>query len=403
MERKPAVAIVFHHIGPYHHARLNAAAEKLSVTGIEWSAQGYDAWGAADSPARYCKVSLFREATETYPQTAELRRAFSSAIEQAKPDVVAVNGWNNFGSLVAANCCVRRGILMVVMSESSRDDERRISWKETVKRRIVDLYSAALVGGQRHVDYLMELGMPRERIFTGYNVVDNAHFRERTDEIRSQGSEVRKQYGLPENYFLASARFIEKKNLPGLIAAYEDYRQKSQTGGKAPWDLVLLGDGPVRETLNSQLSTLNLTEHVHLPGFKSYDELPVYYGLAKAFVHASTAEQWGLVVNEAAASGLPVIVSNRCGCAPELVNDNGFTFDPATEDELATRLLEMASMSDQERKQLGENSYRIAESFAPERFGEGLERAASEAIELPRKRFGVIDRALLLATGSYTR
>jgi len=52
MERKPAVAIVFHHIGPYHHARLNAAAEKLSVTGIEWSAQGYDAWGAADSPAR---------------------------------------------------------------------------------------------------------------------------------------------------------------------------------------------------------------------------------------------------------------------------------------------------------------------------------------------------------------
>ena len=142
---------------------------------------------------------------------------------------------------------------------------------------------------------------------------------------------------------------------------------------------------------------------MHLPGFKSYDELPVYYGLAKAFVHASTAEQWGLVVNEAAASGLPVIVSNRCGCAPELVNDNGFTFDPATEDELATRLLEMASMSDQERKQLGENSYRIAESFAPERFGEGLERAASEAIELPRKRFGVIDRALLLATGSYTR
>ncbi len=71
-----------------------------------------------------------------------------------------------------------------------------------------------------------------------------------------------------------------------------------------------------------------------LPGFKPYDELPVYYALANAFVHASTSEQWGLVVNEAIATGLPVIVSNRCGCAPELVNGNGFTFDPTNEDEL---------------------------------------------------------------------
>ena len=69
MERKPAVAVVFHHIGPYHHARLNAAADRLSVTGIEWSAKGYDAWGAAATPARYHKVSLFPEATDHSPVT----------------------------------------------------------------------------------------------------------------------------------------------------------------------------------------------------------------------------------------------------------------------------------------------------------------------------------------------
>jgi glycosyltransferase involved in cell wall biosynthesis len=208
---------------------------------------------------------------------------------------------------------------------------------------------------------------------------------------------------LPENYFLASARFIEKKNLPRLIQAYAEYRRRSEIAAKAPWDLVLLGDGPLRETLNSQLSTLNLNEHVHLPGFKPYDELPVYYALANAFVHASTSEQWGLVVNEAVASGLPVIVSNRCGCAQELVNGNGFTFDPTNEDELATRLLEMASLSDQERKRIGENSYGIAANFAPERFGEELERAASMAMEVPQKRFGVMDRALLLVAASYAR
>jgi glycosyltransferase involved in cell wall biosynthesis len=411
MERKPAVAVVFHHIGPYHHARLNAAADRLSVTGIEWSAKGYDAWGAPESPAHYQKISLFSEATDDYLGKAELRRAFWSALERTNPDVVAVNGWNNFGSLIAADCCVRRGIPMVVMSESSRQDESRIRWKEALKQRIVGLYSAALVGGQRHVEYLVELGMPRERIFTGYDVVDNDYFRRRTVEIRNSKSEIRNKYGLPENCFLASARFIEKKNLPRLIEAYAKYRrgteirsQKFEVGNnKAPWDLVVLGDGPLKADLCHLISDLQLNEHVHLRGFKSYDELPVYYALANAFVHASTSEQWGLVVNEAIASGLPVIVSDRCGCAPELVNGNGSTFDPTDEHELTARLLEMASLLDEERKYLGDNSYRIAANFAPERFGEGLECAASVARGVRHKRFGVMDRALLLVTGSYAR
>ncbi len=400
MERKPSVAVVFHHIGPYHHARLNAAAHRLSVTGIEWAAKGYDPWGAAESPARYTKVSLFPEAADRYPGSAQRRRAFCSALQQANPDIVAVNGWNNFGSLAAARCCVERGIPMVVMSESARQDERRTWWKEFIKRQIVDLYSAALVGGKRHVEYLVELGIPRDRIFTGYDVVDKAYFEQRAFEIRNsnppQADETREKHGLPENYFLASARFIEKKNLPRLIRAYAEYRQRSSafakatadrvaSGGNAPWDLVLLGDGPLRETLNTQLSTLNLHGHVHLPGFKRYAELPVYYAFAKAFVHASTTEQWGLVVNEAVASGLPVIVSDRCGCVPELVNGNGFTFDPFAEHELAERLLRLALLRDDERKSLGDASCKIAANFASERFGAGLEQAAQLAISHPRQ------------------
>jgi glycosyltransferase involved in cell wall biosynthesis len=159
----------------------------------------------------------------------------------------------------------------------------------------------------------------------------------------------------------------------------------------------------MKDDLCYLISDLQLNEHVYLPGFKPYEELPVYYALANTFVHASTSEQWGLVVNEAMASGLPVIVSNRCGCASELVDGNGFTFDPTNEQELTARLLEMVSLSDEERKHLGDNSYKIASNFAPERFGEGLERAAGVAMGVPQKRFGVIDRALLLLTASYAR
>jgi glycosyltransferase involved in cell wall biosynthesis len=364
------------------------------VTGIEWSAKGHDAWGAATTPARYQKVSLFPEATDVYPNKVELRAAFSSALEQTKPDVLAVNGWNNFGSIIAANCCVDRGIPMVVMSESSRQDERRTWWKEAIKRRIVSVYSAALVGGQRHAEYLVELGMARERIFNGYDVVDNDYFGRGTAEIRNSKSEIRNQYGLPENYFLASARFIKKKNLPNLIQAYADYRRASGTATNIPWDLVILGDGPLRETVKAQRSTLNLNEHVHLPGFKPYDELPVYYALANAFVHASTTEQWGLVVNEAIASGLPVVVSERCGCVPELVQRNGFTFNPFDEQELAERLLKMASLSDDERKILSDASYRIAADVAPQCFCAGLEHAAELVFSQPR-RGSLLGRALV--------
>src|SRR5205814_5231721 len=161
--------------------------------------------------------------------------------------------------------------------------------------------------------------------------------------------------------------------------------QKSEVrNNKAPWNLVVLGDGPLKADLCRLISDLRLNEHVHLPGFKPYNELPVYYALAKAFVHASTTEQWGLVVNEAIASGLPVIVSSRCGCVPELVQGNGFTFDPIKQHELALRLSEMASLSDEERERLADASRRIAANVEPNQFGEGLKRAAAMAIDLPR-------------------
>ena len=220
----------------------------------------------------------------------------------------------------------------------------------------------------------------------------------------------RQKYRLPENYFLASARFIEKKNLVRLIRAYAQYRKlavdrddRQWTMDKGPWDLVLLGDGPLRKTLDSQLSTLNLQGHVPLPGFRQYEELPVYYGLAKAFVHASTTEQWGLVVNEAIASSLPVVVSNRCGCVPEVVQGNGFTFDPMNEHELASRFLEMASLSDEDRKNLGDLSRTIAARFEPECFGQGLNRAGTMAVNLTQKKFRQFDRALLCAALRFRR
>jgi 1,2-diacylglycerol 3-alpha-glucosyltransferase len=405
------IAVIFHRFGPYHCARLEAAARQYDVTGIEVAAETQDyAWSSVKGAEGYSRVTLFPGGVARRMSAKEVSERVEDALQSCSPDAVAIPGWSDKGALAALRWCTETGTPPILMSESTALDEPRVGWREWIKGRIVRLCSTALVGGQRHIDYLVELGVPRDQIFTGYDVVDNEHFRQKATEIRNQRSKVRKKYGLPENYFLASARFIEKKNLPTLIRSYARYRQlagntdnRRQTTDNRPWDLVLLGDGPLHETLNSQLSALSLQHSVLLPGFKQYEELPVYYGLANTFVHASTTEQWGLVVNEAIASGLPVIVSDRCGCVPELVQDNGFTFDPMNQHELASRLFEMASLSDDERERLGDASRRIATNLGPNRFGEGLKRAATMAIDLPRRKFRAFDRAILFGARRFRR
>jgi 1,2-diacylglycerol 3-alpha-glucosyltransferase len=294
----------------------------------------------------------------------------------------------------------------VVMSESNAFDEKRYVLAESIKRIVVSLFSAGLAGGQLQMEYLISLGLPRNRVFTGYDVVDNEYFRQMAEEIRSQASEVRRKYALPGNYFLASARFVPKKNLPTLIRAYARYRQLAgnrddgqRTTDNGPWDLVLLGDGPLRADLCRLISDLRLNGHVHLPGFVQYRELPTYYALADVFVHASITEQWGLVVNEAMATGLPVIVSNRCGCVPDLVAEgkNGFTFDPGSLKSLSKLMLDMWRLSKRRLEEMRAESRHIVESFTPAHFATGAERAIDAAKAAPVRRTSLFSSLLVKA------
>jgi len=135
-----------------------------------------------------------------------------------------------------------------------------------------------------------------------------------------------------------------------------------------------------------------------MPGFKQYDELPAWYGLAGAFVHASTTEQWGLVVNEAMASGLPVLVSERCGCAPDLVKDgvNGFIFDPYDVERLA-RLMYRLAHGDVDRDAMGRASQEIIADWGLERFADGLAKAVDVAVSRPTPKAPWFDCLLLQA------
>jgi 1,2-diacylglycerol 3-alpha-glucosyltransferase len=387
LPEKKRTVIIFDNFGPYHFARLRAAARVCDLKAIQIAGRSADyAWNN-EAPADGFKfTTLFQSGTSRDVEKGELARRMNESLDDFCPQIVLLPGWSGKGAIEALGWCVLHHVPAVIMSESTEWDERRIWWKEWVKQNIVGMCTAALVGGHPHKDYMAKLGMSAESIFSGYDVVDNGYFARSAKEVRCRESEVRRKYELPENYFLASARFIEKKNLFRLVRAYARYRKlaESKSEVKSPtsdlWHLVLLGDGPLRSDLCRLISDLHLQDFVLLPGFKQYDELPIYYALAKAFIHASTVEQWGLVVNEATASGLPVLVSNRCGCATDLVQEgvNGFIFDPRNIEQLAQLMLKVSARAFP-LSSFGDASRRIIADWSPERFASGLLAAGAVA------------------------
>jgi 1,2-diacylglycerol 3-alpha-glucosyltransferase len=404
------IAVLFDNFGPYHIARLNAAATVAEILGVEFAAASHEyAWDWSPTATRFVRRTLFTNGSSVNCETRELRRALRTALGDFRPDAVAIPGWSGRMAFAALSWCLASGVPAIVMSESTMDDIKRASWKEAIKRRCVGACAAALAGGRRQQDYLVQLGMPGERVFLGYDAVDNDHFSKGAVAAQRNADAERARLGLPRRYFLASARFVEKKNLDGLVRAWARYRSLCEAvapeGGTTAWDLVLLGDGPLRKKLVRLCDELDVRGHVHLPGFQQYDALPTYYGLAGALVHASRVEQWGLVINEALAAALPVIISHQCGCTAELLANgkNGYAFDAEDELELAKCLQRMSALSDEERQAMGRRGAAIVGDFGPARFAQGLLHAAESAMASPRRSHWWIDAILLRGLLSHAR
>lgn len=425
------VLLAFLNYGPYHVARLTAAqthgaGSGRHVIGLSMAShQGeYDWRGTSNESILTASPDLPLEQVSSN----QWRTLLAPILDQVSPDVCAIAGYSHPSMLTLISLCRERGVPWVLMSDSQEKDEVRRSWQEWIKSRLVRLASSAFAAGRPHLDYLTTLGLPSTVCSTGYDVVDNHYFAREAARWKTQDSTP------SPPYFLASNRFIPKKNLFRLLDAYASYAitdEEQRTKHKersTPWNLCLLGDGELKNELLAhakslslevvesapwELETLNLkpdpslrdrrsrapsaSPTVFLPGFRQIDELPRFYAHAEAFVHASTTEQWGLVVNEAMASGVPVIVSNRCGCAPDLVQEgvNGWTFDPDSVEALALLMNRVSSLPETARTTLGEASRQIIAHWGPERFAKGLHEAAKKALATGPKHGSRLDRLLL--------
>ena len=374
------IIVIFINIGSYHAARLKAAYKMCQSLGWQFTAiQVTDdtlehSWGDFVGSLEVPVKTLL---TTSSGNTNFKKDAFSSVACQAlknylvtiKPDIVFIPGWSFAIAKTALKWCKKNQVIPLLMSESNEHDSLRIWWKELYKTWIVSKYKAALVGGIKHQEYLNRLGMKSEAIFFGYDVVDNNFFnRDRLNDLAKPN---------PNPYFLAIGRFIPKKNFLFLLKAYAQYLKKVDTN---PWDLILCGNGQLQPQIEQHINKLNLQNKVHLPGFLSPQGLLPYFAHASCFIHPSTTEQWGLVVNEAMAASLPVLVSNRCGCFEELIIEgvNGFGFDPNNSQQLTNLMLQM-SLENTDLEKMGKAALEHIQKYSPDYFARGLVQAIKYA------------------------
>ncbi len=364
--------------GPYHTARLAACAaaapEGTEVVGLAVAGQVEGRPWVADAVMDGVRIeTLFPRDMYHQLDKRAVAKAMWNKLEELQPVAVGTSGYGMADSRAALRWCRSHRVTRVLMTESKADDAPRKWWKEWIKRRLVAGFDSALCGGSPHRAYLEELGMPAGRIFDRYDVVDNDRFARAADEARRTSGNRDALPGLndPRSFFLASSRFIPRKNLATLIEAFAEYRRRHPDG----WRLVILGTGPDEADLRKQVET-HAAPDVTFAGFHQFETLAAYYAFAGAFVHPALQEQWGLVVNEAMACGLPVIASRTVGAAHDLVKDgeNGFRFDPSDAGALSAALAKVAD-DPQARDAMAARSREIIAAWTPENFANNFWKA----------------------------
>lgn len=348
------IAIQYPSFGPQHPPRLKAIYDARptkydSVFAMEMFKKDSDyEWrpveGSFQTFTRYTVMPC--TSVEGRSNPVELRRGVLRALGEIRPDVLVVNGWGHRESRISLTWCRKMDCPIVLLSDSPKYNFRRTFLKELYKKWLLRDVKVGFVAGTPQAEYLEDLGVPREGIFyPGSCVVDNDYWANAVRGIRSNAAACRARYNLPEKFFLSVSRFIPCKNVTGLVRAFGRYRRAAQTES---WDLVLCGSGPEEEQIRSLIARERIGG-VHFAGFRQVDELPVYYALASCFILASIDfECWGLVVNEAMASGLPVLISNMVGASRDLVREgkNGYTFNPASQEEISDAMYKMNFTSD---------------------------------------------------------
>jgi len=232
-----------------------------------------------------------------------------SALSRFNPDVVVTDGFNP-SHLYAFGYALFKGLPHVPMTDGTYESELALSGVHRAVRRFIYARSRAFVSASIGGDRLYHsYGIPPERCFHSWLCIDNAAF--------TPSQQEEKQYD-----FIFCGRMEQGKS--PLFALNVALDTAKKLGRKVR--MLFAGSGSQEESVRRAAAFQPELVETHFHGFAAQQELPGLYRSARIFLFPTLADVWGVVANEACASGLPVIVTPHAGVAGELVLDgqNGY-------------------------------------------------------------------------------
>jgi 1,2-diacylglycerol 3-alpha-glucosyltransferase len=305
-----------------------------------------------------------------------ITRGLRAALDRSSPQVIICGGYADPAAWQTLLWARHNETEFVLWSESNRFDARaKRSAVERLKKYFVRHCDRYVVPGKAASDYLKSLGAPAASIYMAPNAVDNVWFAQQAGNARSSAEQWRRKLNLPSRFLLFVGRFVPEKGVLDLLSAYARLKAPRRTDV----GLVFAGDGLAREELMRKANEI-IPGQVCFPGFAQREELAILYALADFLVLPTHSDPWGLVVNEAMACGLPIIVTNVAGCSLDLVQNgsNGYVVPPRDSEKLSAAIETLLENSET-RQKMGARSLQRIQSNSPEACAEGLAAAAFPA------------------------
>ncbi|CAN5177064.1 hypothetical protein BH20ACT13_BH20ACT13_13910 [soil metagenome] len=299
------------------------------------------------------------------------------ALGRARPEVVVISGWSTFAAQAAIVWSRIRGVPYVLVVES-HDEGPRPGWRRRVKGavvpRVVEGASGVLVTGTLARRSMVARGAPPERVWVFANTIDVEEFGAQADRFAPRRHELRHELGAgPDDVVVLSvARLAPEKGLDVLIHAVAE-------AGDPRLLLVLAGEGPERERLEDLAGVRGV--RLTLAGDREWERIVEIYVASDVFALLSQREPWAVVVNEAAACGLPLVLSDRVGAAHDLLRagKNGFLVDAAGVDAASVALRSLAA-DPSLRQAFGTRSRELAQDWGYGPSVAGFLAAVREAV-----------------------
>jgi len=304
-------------LGVPDHDRCNGLTTPARrVLCLVWPRNSEYIWDAPD-PARFEALQVGPRRASPLGWVAAGWRFWVAAL-RFRPEVALVYGYQDPVLLVLAFLLRARGTVVLSMNDSKFDDYGRRVLREALKAVFLVPYQGILAATPRAADYVRFLGKKRVELYAC--AID-------TGRVSAAARPAFAATAFAERYFLVVARFVAKKNHMALLDLYEGYLARAAR----PRRLKLVGYGELEAEIAARIAGAALLScFVSIEGYRSAAEIPEVMAGALALLLPSVEEQFGIVVTEALAAGIPVVLSPACG-ATVLVRDfvNGFVIDPA--------------------------------------------------------------------------